>query len=170
MPAGTWIAYSVGSPSNFMVCTLAATLTAGTALSVTSQVAIGSGTYTDWAFAPLNNTRRAVNIQTGDYTVLISDLRATILLNKATAATLTLPTVSSLGLRYELILLSIGVGAWSITPNAADAIDDKAVGVAIVLRKNEGIHLESTAANSWRITATRGYGARPRIHAAIRAL
>lgn len=158
MPAGTWVAYSAGSPSNFMIVTLETTLTAGTALSVTSQIAIGSGTFTDWAFAPLNNTRRAVNIQTGDYTMLISDFRALIVMNKASAVTLTIPAVSTLGTMFESEVLNIGAGAVSFTPNASDAINGGTAGAAITLYQGEAISWAVKGANDIRVTSARGNG------------
>ena len=170
MAAGTWVAYSAGSPSNFMVCTLATDLDASTALTMTSRIAVGSGTFTDWVFAPLNDTRRAVNIQTSAYTLLISDFRALIMLNKATADTLTIPALSSVGTMYEVEIANKGAGLWSIAPNAADAIDDEAVGVAIELDQNQSIHLAAASANSWLIVSARGYGADVEAAALILAL
>lgn len=158
MTAGTWVAYSAGSPSNFMICTLAASISDSTALSMTSRIAVGSGTYTDWVFAPLNNTRGAVAIKTSAYTVTVAEFRALIVLNKSTADTLTIPAVSSVGTAFEVGVINIGAGVWSLTPNASDAWDGGTAGASIKLRKGDGVTFASIQANDLRVTSAIGYG------------
>jgi hypothetical protein len=75
-------------------------------------------------------------IKTAAYTALAADVGKTIILNKATADTLSFDAAATLGSTWMVMVKNIGAGTWSLDPNGAETIDGAAT---ISLAQNESV-------------------------------
>lgn len=62
-------------------------------------------------------------IKTAAYTALSTDVGKTIILNKATADTLSFSAAATLGSTWMAIVKNIGAGTWTLDPNSTETID-----------------------------------------------
>lgn len=65
-------------------------------------------------------------VKVAAYTALASDVGKTLILNKATADTLSFDAVAALGATWMVMVKNIGAGTWSLDPNGAETIDGAA--------------------------------------------
>lgn len=65
-------------------------------------------------------------IKTAAYTAAASDVGKTIILNKATADTLSFEAAATLGSTWMAIVKNIGAGTWTLDPDGSETIDDAA--------------------------------------------
>lgn len=77
---------------------------------------------TGLVFAQFSSTGGEV-VKTSAYTVLTSDAGKTIVLNKATADTLSFGAAATLGSSFLVRVKNIGAGTWTLAPNGAETID-----------------------------------------------
>lgn len=73
-------------------------------------------------------------IKTGAYQVVAADVGKTIILNKATADTLSFVAAATLGTTFMVLVKNIGAGTWTLDPDGAETIDGSA---SISLAQNE---------------------------------
>ena len=111
--AGSYWIYSAGSPANGMFCTLAADVTSGTALSVTSNIVVGAGTFTDWIITTVNPLQRLyVQTMTGATTAAVTDIGKVFM---ATSATFTFTLPAAPGAGYVIYVGNIGTGVVTLS-------------------------------------------------------
>lgn len=65
-------------------------------------------------------------IKTAAYTATAGDIGKTIILNKATADSLSFAAAATLGSQWMVFLKNIGAGTWTLDPNGAETIDGAA--------------------------------------------
>lgn len=65
-------------------------------------------------------------IKTAAYTALVGDVGKTIILNKATADTLSFSAAATLGATWMAMVKNIGAGTWVLDPSGAETIDGAA--------------------------------------------
>ena len=156
LKAGTYkiqSAAGVASNTDFMIVTLAADLVAGTALSVTSELASGSGTKADWIIMPVwGTTRRPRLAKTANYTVVAADLDAVI--DCSGTFTVSLTAAATLGDRFTVGIRNSGTGLITIDPNSSETIDGYAT---IALLPGQSVELICDGSN-WKVVASVGYG------------
>lgn len=107
-------------------------------------------------------------IKTAAYTALAADVGRTIILNKATADTLSFEAAATLGSTWMVMVKNIGAGTWSLDPSGAETIDGTATttlktGQSLVVASN-GSGLRTFFLSSVGrevLTADRTYFVRP---------
>lgn len=149
LPAGTYKIASAADPANCMIVTLASALVAGTALGVTSQIAVGSGTYSDWIVAPLWDVRRRpILAKTAAYTVVAADDQALVDCTGGTFA-VSLAAAATLAAGFRVGIRNSGAGTITIDPDASETIDGAAT---LALAFGQSIELVCDG-STWKSTA-----------------
>lgn len=127
------------SPSDYIEGIV--TAYSGNTLEISADLSSGSGTFVSWSIgiagnqgSPGSNGTDGVNgvfsavetIKTAAYTAVALDNGKTIILNKATADTLSFAAAATLGATWMVLVRNIGAGTWTLDPNAAETIDGAA--------------------------------------------
>lgn len=79
-------------------------------------------------------------IKTAAYTALAADVGKTIVLNKATADTLSFDDAATLGSTWMVMVKNIGAGTWSLDPDGSETIDGAAT---LPLAQNQSVIVSS---------------------------
>ena len=77
-------------------------------------------------------------IKTAAYTALAADVGKTIILNKATADTLSFDPAATLGATWMVMVKNIGAGTWTLDPSGAETIDGAATASLARLCRGHG--------------------------------
>lgn len=87
-------------------------------------------------------------VKTSAYTAVAADVGKTIILNKATADTLSFDAAATLGSTWMLMVKNIGAGTWTLDPNGAEQIDGVAT-IALASGQSLAVASNGTALRSY---------------------
>ena len=117
---------------------------------LSAQGTLGSG--------PVVLARRTVNVQTGSYTLAISDEGAAIHVTSASAATLTVPANSAVAfpIGAEIEVVALGTGVVTIMGDAGVSINGVPAGSADIAAQWQGAVLRKFGADAWLLIGAVG--------------
>lgn len=142
---GFYVAYSEAAPANRMFVRLAADLEASATFAVTADIAVGSGTFSDWIITPLaDKLRWGYSLKTSGYTIAASDNMA-VHECTGTFTVLGAPAANA-GVGYTLMLVNTGAGTVTFDPFSTELVNNAST---LVLAPGEAVTLVCTG-TGWR--------------------